>query len=63
METGREMSKFIYVFSAADKNELLASGFTLLKSDKKNNIYVFLSNPRLFFSDDIKVFRSSILTF
>lgn len=63
METGRDMNKFIYVFSVADKNELLASGFTLLKADKENNIYVFLSNPHLFFSDDIRVFQSSILTF
>lgn len=35
------MSKFVYVFDESARDALLAEDYTLLKHDKKNNIYVF----------------------
>lgn len=34
-------SKFIYVFGEESRDVLLANEYKLLKSDTKNNIYVF----------------------
>lgn len=33
---------FIYVFSSEDWDNMVKSGFHLLKSDKKNNVFVFI---------------------
>ena len=35
------MNRFIYVFGEESRDVLLANNYTLLKSDTKNNIYVF----------------------
>lgn len=64
MEIGnKEVGSFIYVFNVADKDRMIAYGFTLLKADYQNNIYVFAVNPCLKFSDDIQMFYTNILTF
>lgn len=34
---------FIYVFSNQDKELLLENGYTLMKSDDQNGIYIFLA--------------------
>ncbi len=39
-----DVGKFIYVFEQAAVDKLLAGGYTLLKSDDRNLIYVF-ENP------------------
>lgn len=57
------MDRFIYVFSEADKNKMLECGFILLKEDPINHTYVFISNPNLLFSEEIRAVRSNILTF
>ncbi len=35
------MKKFIYVFNKEDKDKMLKRGFTLLKNDERNSMYVF----------------------
>lgn len=40
------MSKFIWVFTAEDRDRLLGCGCHLIKSDDKNNVYIF-RNQRL----------------
>lgn len=58
------MSKFIYVFGEDAKNILLSENYTLLKSDKKNNIYVFENKPGQCFSfNNISFALSDTLTF
>lgn len=42
--------RFIYVFSEEARDRLLAAGYTLLKSDGKNNTYIFDNDPRVAFS-------------
>ena len=34
------MEKFLYVFSKGNRDLLIAAGYTLLKSDDKNDLYV-----------------------
>lgn len=55
--------KFIYVFSSGDRDKLLSQGFNLLKSDETQNVYVFVGNDDLKFSDDIAFVFSDTLTF
>lgn len=58
------MERFLYVFDAEARDELLASGFELLKSDKKNDIYVFANRMDMAFElADISFVRSNTLTF
>ena len=58
------MSKFIYIFGEDAKNILLAENYTLLKSDTKNNIYVFENKPgKRFQFNHIKYALSDTLTF
>lgn len=40
------MYKFIYVFTKETSDELVTQGFNLVKSDKKNKVYVFENNPK-----------------
>lgn len=35
------MPKFVYVFHKDDRDELLASGYELLKQDEERNIFIF----------------------
>ena len=37
------MEKFIYVFTVKDRDLLVNSGLTPFKEDKKNNMFIFLS--------------------
>ena len=56
--------KFIYVFSTEDKDTLLKVGFTLLKEDARNSIYVFGRNNALTFAlADVSYVETDTLTF
>lgn len=58
--------KLIYVFSREDKNVLEINGFTLLKQDEENNIYIFAYDDSLYskFSlENIDYYLSDSLTF
>lgn len=61
--------KFIYVMDKKAKKELLKKGFTLLKEDETNNIWVFenkyANDEATCFELNIKCFHvlSDVLTF
>lgn len=56
--------KFIYVFSKDARDSLLAAGFLLLKSDDRNETYIFENNTSLSFAlDKISTIKSNTLTF
>lgn len=56
--------KFIYVFSKDDRDILLKAGFTLLKEDIRNSIYVFdKSNSLTFALTEVSYIESNTLTF
>jgi hypothetical protein len=57
--------RFIYVFDDAVKKELMSRGFVLLKSDERNQIYVFQNdlNQRLFDLNEKTFTLSDTLTF
>lgn len=58
------MLMFIYVFSTQDRDKLLLKNYNLLKSDERNNIYVFENNNQLVFDNaDMKFVFSDMLTF
>lgn len=58
------MEKFLYVFSKDNRDLLIAAGYTLLKSDDKNDLYVFVNQANLIFDlADINFVRSNVLTF
>lgn len=58
------MERFLYVFDKESRDELLVAGFKLLKSDKKNDVYVFANrNDMAFELADIPFVRSDTLTF
>ena len=56
--------KFIYVFSAEDRDKLVKAGFALLKEDINNSIYVFSKNHSLTFTlVDVSYVETDMLTF
>lgn len=58
------MKKFIYAFSESDRDVLLSQGYTLLKADNTQKIYVFKNKEALCFSMNDGTFAlSDILTF
>lgn len=58
------MKKFIYAFSESDRDVLLSQGYTLLKTDNTQKIYVFKNKEELCFSMNDGTFAlSNILTF
>lgn len=58
------MYKFIYVFNKETSDMLISQGFNLVKSDKKNKIYVFENSPNKKFTFSKKDFTfSNTLTF
>lgn len=64
MEDTYTNDHFIYVFSKQDKDELLALGFTLLKSNEKSDVYIFENDRKLTFAiGDRRFLMSDILTF
>ena len=58
------MEKFLYVFNKEVRDRLLAANYTLLKSDEKNEVYVFANQMDMAFAlADISFIRSNTLTF
>lgn len=58
------MEKFLYVFSKDNRDLLIAAGYTILKSDDKNDLYVFVNQANLAFDlADMYFVRSNVLTF
>lgn len=58
------MEKFLYVFDKESRDELISVGFKLLKSDKKNDVYIFVNRMDMAFElADISFVRSDTLTF
>lgn len=58
------MEKFLYVFSKEARDRLLSANYTLLKSDEKNEVYVFANQMDMTFDlADISFIRSNTLTF
>ena len=56
--------KFIYVFNAPDRDRLISLGYKLLKTDERNNIYVFIFDNDLKFTNiDVSFILSDTLTF
>ena len=56
--------KFIYVFKSDDRDKLIAMGYTLLKEDNSNSIYVFETCDKLDFGlEDMDFVYSDTLTF
>ena len=58
------MEQFLYVFEEEARDKLLAEGFVLLKSDNKNDVYIFANKTDMNFElVDITFVRSDVLTF
>jgi hypothetical protein len=58
------MENFIYVFDKKSRDVLLADGFHLLKSDEKNDVYVFVNQEQFTFKySEMKYCLSNILSF
>lgn len=58
------MEKFLYVFNKEARDRLLSANYTLLKSDEKNEVYVFVNQMDMAFAlADISFIRSNTLTF
>ena len=59
------MKRFIYVFTKDAAEELAARGYTLLKNDPSNSVYVFVNQDNLTFSlsDNIECALTDTLTF
>jgi len=58
------VKKFVYVYSADARDKLLAANYTLMKSDERNNIYIFLNEDKLSFSSlDVSYILSDTITF
>ncbi len=55
---------FIYVFSPAARDEMLAAGFVLLKEDDNSSLYIFKSDDKLTFTlNDASYVISDTLSF
>lgn len=57
---------FIYVFTLSARDQLLENGFTLLKSDEDNNLFIFAADderPVNFSWDNIIYIKSDTLLF
>ena len=58
------MEKFLYVFTRQARDSLLAANYVLLKSDEKNDVYVFANKADMNFDfANISLIRSDTLTF
>lgn len=56
--------KFIYVFNTDDRDALISKGYSLLKSNKRKQIYVFAAKSVVDYSlDGIKLYYSDTLSF
>lgn len=58
------MEKFLYVFDQEARDTLLKDGFTLLKSNEDEDVYIFANKDVLTFDlADITFVKSNTLTF
>nr|DAG45559.1 MAG TPA: hypothetical protein [Bacteriophage sp.] len=58
------MEKFLYVFDKEARDTLLKDGFTLLKSNEDEDVYIFANKDVLTFDlADITFVKSNTLTF
>lgn len=58
------MEKFLYVFDQEARDTLLKDGFTLLKSNEDEDVYIFANKDALTFDlADITFVKSNTLTF
>ena len=57
------MNNFIYVFSQDDKESLIKKGYTILKEDYLNNVFIFLNRNSFSFDKSIEYVTSDVLTF
>lgn len=55
--------KFIYVFERNARDKLLAEGYKLIKSDERQNVFVFENRETHTFSEDFAFVFSDTLTF
>jgi len=59
--------RFIYVFSSDDRDKLLSYGFDLIKSDERQQVFIFANRSDFKFSIDIiantTLVFSDVLTF
>jgi len=56
--------KFVYVFSDSARDSLIKSGYELIKSDERNNVYVFENNTKLSFAlKGLSTIKSNTLSF
>ncbi len=54
---------FIYVFSDEDRDILLQNGYTLLKADENNNLYIFENSGAKYEELGVAFVLSNTLTF
>lgn len=58
------MEKFLYVFDQEARDKLLGDGFTLMKSNDEDGVYIFANQDTATFDlADITFVRSNTLTF
>lgn len=62
------MKKFIYVYTPDARDTLMKAGYKLLKTDKRNGIYVFENvevpnSTQQFAINNISSIKSDVLTF
>lgn len=58
------MDKFIYVFSKLDRDWLIKHGYTMFQSNENKDMYVFINDGRMDFSNqEIRFALSNTLSF
>ena len=58
------MERLIYVFNKIDRDELICTGFKLLKCDEKSDVYIFANRVDMSFDLAGHTYvRSNTLTF
>ena len=58
------MSRFIYVFADSDRDKLISLGYTLIKADCRQNLYVFENKQTMQFDlHNISFVYSDTITF
>mgnify|MGYP000088811065 CR=1 FL=1 len=58
------MDKFIYVFSKLDRDWLINHGYTMFQSNENKDMYVFINDGRMDFSNqEIRFALSNTLSF
>ena len=52
--------RFIYIKSQSDKEKMLELGYTLIKEDTHNGIWVFLNKDVEIFDHDVEIKKAGI---